>query len=56
MATPEQNEKRLDEAEAILRAVIKDTRSNLRYYEPTDLLNLQMALLALNGVTLRRDI
>lgn len=56
MATPVVNEKRLDQAEAILKQVLKDVRYHITDYDVSDYRKLQDALIALNKVTLRKDI
>lgn len=56
MATAQTNEKRLDEAEAILRQVLKDVNYNVTKYAKTDRDKLMAAWLALNAVTLRTDL
>jgi hypothetical protein len=52
MATPETNEQRLDAAEKILLAVIKDMRNNLSKYNATDYMALNEAWRKLNQITL----
>jgi hypothetical protein len=52
MATPETNEKRLDQAEKILLAVLKDVRNNLSKYNTTDYMALNEAWIKLNSITL----
>jgi hypothetical protein len=56
MATAETNEKRLDEAEFILRQVLKDVNYNATKYSAKDRKALMDAWVTLNGVTLRKDI
>lgn len=56
MATAETNEKRLDEAETILRQVLKDVNYNATKYTKKDRKALMDAWVALNAVTLRQDI
>ena len=52
MATPQINEQRLDAAEKILLAVLKDIRNNLSKYNHTDYMALNEAWIKLNGITL----
>jgi hypothetical protein len=52
MATPQTNEQRLDAAEKILLAVIKDVRNNLSKYNHSDYMALNEAWVKLNGITL----
>jgi hypothetical protein len=52
MATPQTNEQRLDAAEKILLAVIKDVRNNLSKYNRSDYWALNEAFVKLNAITL----
>jgi hypothetical protein len=52
VATPQTNEQRLDAAEKILLAVLKDIRNNLSKYNATDYRALEEAWIQLNGITL----
>ena len=52
MATPQTNEQRLDAAEKILLAVLKDVRNNLGKYNHSDYLALNEAWVKLNAITL----
>lgn len=56
MATAQINEKRLDEAEKIVRQVLKDVNYNVTKYSAKDRDALMQAWIALNKVTLRQDI
>lgn len=49
-------EQMLDEAQAILRQIIKQTRNDVPAYRMSDLRNLEAAYRALDGVTLRKDL
>ena len=55
MATPQTNEQRLDEAEKIVLAVLKDMRNNLSKYSATDIMAVNEAFMRLNSITLRPD-
>lgn len=49
------NEKRLDEAERIIKEVLHDVRRSITYYDEADYRNLFDAYAALNKVTLRPE-
>ena len=49
-------EQKLDEAQEILRQVYKQIRNDLSSYHRGDIRNLEQAIIALDQVTLRRDI
>jgi hypothetical protein len=55
MATAQVNEQRLDEAERIIKTVLKDVRYNVTKYDIKDYTALFEAWVALNKVTLRPD-
>ena len=55
MTTPQQNEQRLDEAEKLVKQVLKSVTYNLTEYSKEDRDALVDAWLALNKVTLRPD-
>jgi hypothetical protein len=55
MATAKTNEQRLDEAENIIKAVLKDVRYNVTKYDKKDYNALFEAWMSLNKVTLRPD-
>jgi hypothetical protein len=55
MATPEQNEKRLDEAQKFLKQVVDDVNKYPTKYNERDRRELFNAWIALNKVTLRPD-
>ena len=55
MATPEQNEKRLDEAQKFLKLVVDDVNKNPSKYSERDGRELFNAWIALDKVTLRPD-
>jgi hypothetical protein len=55
MATAKINEQRLDEAERIIKAVLKDVRYNVTKYDKKDYNALFEAWMSLNKVTLRPD-
>jgi hypothetical protein len=55
MATPEQNEKRLDEAQRFLAQVVDDVNKYPTKYNERDRRELFNAWIALNKVTLRPD-
>lgn len=55
MTTPQQNEQRLDEAEKLVKQVLKSVTYNLTEYSKEDRDALVDAWLALNRVTLRPD-
>ncbi len=49
-------EQKLDEAQEILRQVYKQIRNDLSAYRQGDIRKLEQAIIALDSVTLRRDI
>lgn len=56
MAKVTRQERKLDEAQAILRQVIKQIHDDLAAYRMTDLRKLEAAYRALDVVTLRKDL
>jgi hypothetical protein len=55
MTTPQQNEQRLDEAEKLIKQVLRNVTYNLSAYSKQDRDALTDAWLALNRVTLCPD-
>lgn len=55
MATPEQNEKRLDEAQRFLKMAVDDVNKYPTKYSERDRRELFNAWIALNKVSLRPD-
>lgn len=52
----EKQEKQLDEVQKTLRQIIKQIRNDLADYRLSDLRNLEAAEIALDKVTLRKDL
>ena len=52
----EKQEKQLDEAQKILRQIIKQIRNDLGAYRLSDLRDLEAAEIALDKVTLRKEL
>lgn len=52
----ENQEKALDHAEQILKQVLAQVRNDLSSYSQADIKDLELALIAVNKVTLRSDI
>lgn len=49
-------EQKLDEAQKILRQIIRQIRNDVGSYRMSDLRNLEAAEIAIDKITLRRDI
>jgi hypothetical protein len=56
MATPQQNEKRLDQAQHLLLDVLLDVSNNITKYDSEDYRKLLLVWADLTKVTLRKDI
>lgn len=56
MASPQVNEQRLDDAQRIIEAVLKDVRKSISAYREVDYRALQDVWAKLTAVTLRQDI